>query len=75
MGLSVLNVCILRCIRSKIRDPEKIADELNVEPSIIKENLNWLVYKKYITSDGKLTKKGFSIAPVGILDGILIKKK
>lgn len=63
MGLSVLNLKILGCIRCKIRDPKRISDELNVDFSIVKEHLDWLVHKKYITSEGRLTKKGFSKVP------------
>ncbi|MFH0711072.1 MAG: hypothetical protein V1944_00680 [Candidatus Aenigmatarchaeota archaeon] len=63
MRLSVLSVEILKCIRSKIREPKAISDELNVEFSEIKEHLDWLVHKKFITPDGRLTKKGFLKAP------------
>jgi predicted transcriptional regulator len=76
MVLSVLNIKILECIRSKIRDPTDIADTLNVELGAIKEHLNWLVYKKFITTDGKLTKKGFCKAPEGITsEPILFRDK
>lgn len=71
MGLSILNVKILECIRSKIRDPLEIADLLNVDTMVVKDHLNWLVYKKFITPEGKMTKKGFNKAPIGIvLDGM-----
>jgi predicted transcriptional regulator len=63
MALSVLSIEILKCIRSRIREPKAIADELNVEFSEVKEHLDWLVHKKYITPDGRLTKKGFIKAP------------
>jgi predicted transcriptional regulator len=63
MGLSVLSVEILKCIRSKIREPKAIADELNVDFPVVKEHLDWLVHRKYITPDGRLTKKGFLKAP------------
>jgi len=63
MGLSVLSVEILKCIRSKIREPKTIADELNVDFPVVKEHLDWLVHRKYITPDGRLTKKGFLKAP------------
>jgi len=66
MAMSILKVKILECIRSKIRDPQDISGILNVDLPVIKSNLDWLVYKKFITSDGKLTKKGFEKAPVGI---------
>jgi len=76
MGLSTLNVKILECIRSKIRGPEEIADLLNVDTPVVKDHLNWLVYKKYITQEGRLTKKGFCKAPIGIIeDGTLKRKK
>jgi len=75
MGLSILNVKILECIRSKVRDPLEISELLNVDLGVIKENLNWLVYKKYITPEGKLTKKGFCKAPCGIYEESPLKRK
>jgi len=76
MALSTLNIKILECIRSKLRDPNEIADVLNVEISIVRDHLNWLVFKKYITSDGKLTKKGFCKAPEPIFsEPILFRTK
>ena len=70
-----MNIKILQCIRSKIIDPKKIADMLNVENNTVKEHLNWLLYKQYVTSEGRLTKKGFKKAPEGIIpDGFRIKK-
>jgi len=67
MRLSVLSVEILKCIRSRIREPKAIADELNVDFPVVKEHLDWLVHKGYITSDGRLTKKGFLRAPERIV--------
>lgn len=75
MGLSTLNVKILECIRSKIRDPQEISDFLNVDLGVVKEHLNWLVYKKFITPEGKLTKKGFCKAPFGIYEESMPKRK
>lgn len=75
MGLSILNIKILECIRSKIRDPEEISNLLNVDMPLVKDHLNWLVYKKFITPEGKLTKKGFCKAPVGIIEDIIFKRK
>lgn len=75
MGLSVLNIKILECIRSKIRGPEEIADLLNVDMILVKDHLNWLVYKKFITPEGRLTKKGFCKAPVGIFEDFTLKRK
>jgi predicted transcriptional regulator len=75
MGLSTLNVKILECIRSKIRDPQEVSDLLNVDLGVIKENLNWLVYKKFITPEGKLTKKGFCKAPCCISEESIPKRK
>jgi predicted transcriptional regulator len=63
MALSILSIKILECIRSKVRDPRHIAEELNVDFPVIKEHLNWLVRKKYITTEGRLTKKGFLKVP------------
>lgn len=67
MALSALNMKILECIRSKIRDPKRIADELNVDFPIIRNYLNWLVHNKYITPEGRLTKKGFLKVPDKII--------
>ena len=75
MGLSILNIKILECIRSKIRDPEEIADLLSVDMILVKDHLNWLVYKKFITPEGKLTKKGFCKAPIGIIENGTLKRK
>ncbi len=75
MGLSILNLKILQCIRSKIRGPEEIADLLNVDTYLVKDHLNWLVYKKYITPEGKLTKKGFCRAPDGIHEDGMKRRK
>lgn len=63
MGLSQLNLKILECIRCKVRDPRHIADELNVDFPVVKEHLDWLVHKKFITPEGRLTNKGFSRVP------------
>lgn len=63
MALSTLSTAILKCIRSKIREPKAIAEELNVDYPVIKEHLDWLVHRKYITAYGRLTKKGFLKAP------------
>ena len=67
MRLSVLSVEILKCIRSRIREPKAIADELNVDFPVVKEHLDWLVHKKFITPDGRLTKRGFLKAPEKIV--------
>ncbi|MBS3055650.1 MAG: hypothetical protein J4452_04130 [Candidatus Aenigmarchaeota archaeon] len=67
MALSVLSIEILKCIRSRIREPKAIADELNVDFAVVKEHLDWLVHHKFITADGRLTKKGFLKAPERIV--------
>jgi hypothetical protein len=66
MAISILKIKILECIRSKIRDPQDISEILNVDMRVVKSSLDWLVFKKFITSDGRLTRKGFEKAPVGI---------
>lgn len=76
MALSTLNIKILECIRSKIRDPQEISETLNVDLPVVKDNLNWLVFKKYITAEGKLTKKGFCKAPECLMtDGIVLRRR
>jgi len=67
MALSVLNLKILECIRSKLRDPKHISEELNVDFPAVKEHLDWLVHKKYITPEGRLTKKGFEKVPEKVI--------
>lgn len=67
MALSLLCLKILECIRSKLRDPRHISEELNVDFPVVKEHLDWLVHKKYITAEGRLTKKGFLKVPEKVI--------